>query len=181
MFCLCCYKRSWRGSVFKARGSRYLDWRAPLTPRKGLLVLAVAAGGLTFSDLTGADGHCGFGDVGVFDLATSISQRDCNRFAPKGTWYHLSCTAVFMEASLNIWGVHVGMYGSREFHHKAVKGQSAGGHFSVSVNIVRSHFCQLSKQHVANRYERRRRRLVGLLRTPLAVPAGFGRVPPGRF
>lgn len=42
------------------------------------------------------------------------------------------------------------MNGCRGFHHKAVKAQSAGGHFNGGVNIVRSRLCRLGKQHVAN-------------------------------
>lgn len=45
----------------------------------------------------------------------------------------------------------MGLNGGRGFHHKAVKGQSAGGHFNGSVNIVRSHLCRLSKQHGAKK------------------------------
>lgn len=75
----------------------------------------------------------------------------------------------------------MGMNGGRGFHHKAAKGQSAGGHFNGSVNIVRSHLCRLSKQHVANALKGVDggflQMPVGLLRTPLIVPAGFGRVP----
>lgn len=74
------------------------------------------------------------------------------------------------------------MNGGRGFHHKVVKGQSAGGHFNGSVNVVRSHLCRLSKQYVANALKGVDSSFlqtpVGSLRTPLIVPAGFGRVPP---
>lgn len=74
------------------------------------------------------------------------------------------------------------MNGGRGFHHKAVKGQSAGGHFNGGANIVRSHLCRLSKQHIANALKGVNsgflQMAVALLRTPLIVPAGFGRVPP---
>lgn len=76
----------------------------------------------------------------------------------------------------------MGMNGGGGFHHKAVKGQSAGGHFNGSVNTGRSHLCRLSKQDAANALKGvdggSLRTPVGLLRTPLIAPAGFGRVPP---
>lgn len=65
------------------------------------------------------------------------------------------------------------MNGDTGFHHKPVKGKPAGGHFNSSVNIMRSHFCRLSKQYFADTLkgsggsflERSRR----FLRTPLMV------------
>lgn len=42
----------------------------------------------------------------------------------------------------------MGMNSARGYHHKAVKGKPAGGHFNSSVNIVRSRFCRLSKQYI---------------------------------
>lgn len=70
------------------------------------------------------------------------------------------------------------MNGGRGFLHKAVKDQSAGGHFKISVNIVRSDLCQLSKRHVANALKGVDGSFLetpgDLLRTPLIVPAGFG-------
>lgn len=73
------------------------------------------------------------------------------------------------------------MNSGRGFLHKAVKDQSAGGHFNISVNIVRSHLCQLSKQHVANALKGIDGSFlempVALLRTPLIVPAGVEHIP----
>lgn len=44
----------------------------------------------------------------------------------------------------------MGMNSGTGFHHKAVKGEPAGGHFNGSVNIMRSHLCRLSKQYIAD-------------------------------
>lgn len=73
------------------------------------------------------------------------------------------------------------MNGGRGFHHKAVKGKLAGGHFNSSVNIVRSHLCRLNKEYIADALKGSEgcflERLGGFLRTSLMVPTGFGHVP----
>lgn len=83
--------------------------------------------------------------------------------------------------SLNIWGALVGMNGGTGFHHKAVKGEPAGGHFNSSVNIIRSRLCQLSKQYIADTLKGSDgcflERPSGFLRTPLMVPTGLGHLP----
>lgn len=83
--------------------------------------------------------------------------------------------------SLNIWGALVGMNGGTGFHHKAVKGEPAGGHFNSSVNIIRSRLCQLSKQYIAETLKGSDgcflERPSGFLRTPLMVPTGLGHLP----
>lgn len=61
--------------------------------------------------------------------------------------------------SLNIWEAHVGRNGGTGFHHKAVKGESAGGHFNSSVNIMRSHPLS-TQQTVYRRCSERRWRLL---------------------
>lgn len=70
------------------------------------------------------------------------------------------------------------MNGGTGFHHKAVKGKPAGGHFNSSVNIMRSHLCRLSKQYIADALKGGDgcflERPGGFLRTPLMVPTGFG-------
>lgn len=75
----------------------------------------------------------------------------------------------------------MGMNGGTGFHHKAVKGETAGGHFNSSVNTMRSHLCRLSKQYIAGALKSCDgsflERLAGFLRTPLMVPTGFGHVP----
>ena len=69
------------------------------------------------------------------------------------------------------------MNGGTGFHHKAVKGEPAGGHFNSSVNTMRSHLCRLSKQHIADPLKGGDgyflERPAGFLRTPLTVPTGF--------
>lgn len=73
------------------------------------------------------------------------------------------------------------MNGGTGFHHKAVKGESAGGHFNSSVNIMRSHLCRVSKQYIADTLKGSEgcilERHSGFLRTPLLVPRGFGHLP----
>lgn len=75
----------------------------------------------------------------------------------------------------------MGMNGDTGFHHKAVKGKLAGGHFNSIVNIVRSYLCRLSKQYIAEALKGGNgcflERPGGFLRTPLMVPTGFGHVP----
>lgn len=75
----------------------------------------------------------------------------------------------------------MGMNGGTGFHHKAVKGKPAGGHFNSSVNIMRSHLCRLSKQYIADALKGGDGRFLekpgGFLRTPLMVPTGFGHLP----
>lgn len=75
----------------------------------------------------------------------------------------------------------MGMNGGTGFHHKAAKGESVGGHFNSSVNIMRSHLCRLSKQYIADTLKGSDgcflERHSGFLRTLLMVPTGFGHLP----
>ena len=92
--------------------------------------------------------------------------------------------------SLNIWGAHVGMNGGAGFRHKAVKGESAGGHFNSSVNTTRSHLSATQQTADRRRSERRWRLLSGRaqrlsenvfeganrLWTSFLIPSGVSRV-----
>lgn len=71
----------------------------------------------------------------------------------------------------------MGMNGGTGFHHKAVKGEPAGGHFNSSVNIMRSHLGRLSKHYIALKGGCLLERVGGFLRTTLIVPTEFGRLP----
>lgn len=66
--------------------------------------------------------------------------------------------------SLNIWEAHVEMNGGTGFHHKAVKGELAGGHFNSSVNIMRSHPMSTQQTVYCRRSERQWRLLSGKAR-----------------